>query len=340
MADLNIPRLLQSGRGVAKLVAPVVFLLLVLVAGMSSYYTVEPEERAVVKRFGAVVGGPRPPGLHFKLPFGIDRAYPVPTERVLKQEFGFRTRTVGQRTDYDKTDADREVSLMLTGDLNVIDVEWVVQYKVRDPILYLHRLRDATSTLRDISESVMRRIVGNRLGSAVLTIGRVEIAALARKRIQSILDEYESGIHVQNVEMQDVTPPGPVKPAFNEVNEARQEKEQLINEAERRRNEVVPRAEGEANQAIATAEGEATRRLNEARGEAARFEALVTEYSENPALTRQRLYLEALDDVLPRVGRIYVVNEGDAPLPLLHLDAEALDSRPGEPAARDEEGDR
>lgn len=313
-----------ASRAIVKGVIVVAILVPVLVGGLTSFYTVEPEERAVVKRFGAVVGAPRAPGLHFKLPFGIDRAYPVPTERVLKQEFGFGTRVAGQRTQYRKTDADRDVSLMLTGDLNVIDVEWVVQYKVRDPVLYLHRLRNPTETLRDISESVMRRIVGNRLGSEVLTIGRVEIASLSRERIQAILDEYESGIHVQNVEMQDVTPPEPVKPAFNEVNEARQEKEQLINEAEKRRNEVIPKAQGEARQTIATAEGEAARRLNEARGAAARFEALVLEYQKSAELTRRRLYLEAVDVVLPRAGRIYVVDEGGQPLPLLHLGRDAL----------------
>lgn len=313
----------QYGRRWVRLVPLAVAVILILIGVFSSYYTVDPEQRGVVKRFGAVVGEPRAPGLHFKVPFGVDRVYKVPTERVLKQEFGFQTVAAGQRTSYRRAASDLGVSLMLTGDLNVIDVQWVVQYQIADPVKYLHRLRNPTETLRDVTEAVMRRIVGNRLGSAVLTVGRVEIAALARERIQDILDEYDAGIHVRTIEMQDVTPPESVKPAFNAVNEARQEKEQLINEAERRRNEVIPRAEGEANQTIATAEGEATRRLNEAKGAATRFKAIAAEYQKNRELTRRRLYLEMIDVVLPQAKRIYVVGEQGGPVPLLHLDEAA-----------------
>lgn len=303
---------------------PIALVVIVLLIGaFTASYTVEPEERGVIKRFGAVVGEPREPGLHFKLPFGIDRVYRVPTERVLKEEFGFQTVAPSQRTSYRRTAADMGVSLMLTGDLNVIDVQWVVQYQVSDPVKYLHRVRNPVETLRDVSEAVMRRIVGNRLGSAVLTVGRVEIAAQARERIQGILDEYDAGIHVRTVEMQDVTPPESVKPAFNAVNEARQEKEQLINEAERRRNEVIPRAQGEAKQTIATAEGEATRRRNEARGAADRFSSIAAEYQKNRELTRRRLYLEMIETVLPRAKRLYVVGDEGGPVPLLHLDEAA-----------------
>lgn len=306
-----------------RLVPIALVLILLLIGAFTATYTVEPEERGVLKRFGAVVGEPRDPGLHFKLPFGVDRVYRVPTERVLKEEFGFQTVAPSQRTSYRRTAADMGVSLMLTGDLNVIDVQWVVQYQVSDPVKYLHRVRNPVETLRDVSEAVMRRIVGNRLGSAVLTVGRVEIAAQARERIQNILDEYDAGIHVRTVEMQDVTPPESVKPAFNAVNEARQEKEQLINEAERRRNEVIPRAQGEAKQTIATAEGEATRRRNEARGAADRFSSIAAEYQKNRELTRRRLYLEMIETVLPRAKRLYVVGDEGGPLPLLHLDEAA-----------------
>ncbi len=320
-------QLARAGRRWTLWVAAAALALLAVIGVFSSYYTVDPEERAVVKRFGAVVGEPRPPGLHFKLPFGIDQAVPVPTERVLKQEFGFRTIAAAQRTTYDRSQADLEVSLMLTGDLNVIDVQWVVQYQIADPAKYLHRLRDPTETLRDVSEAVMRRIVGNRLGSEVLTVGRVEIASQARERIQQILDQYDAGIHVRTVEMQDVTPPEPVKPAFNAVNEARQEKEQLINEAERRRNEVVPKAQGEAKQTIAQAEGDAARRINEALGAATRFTALATEYEKNPDLTRRRLYLEMIEQVLPGARHVYVVGDEGGPVPLLHLDEAAAAAR-------------
>jgi len=314
-------RLAEAGRRSRRWLPFAALALLVVLASLTSAYTVEPEERGVIKRFGAVVGEPREPGLHFKLPLGIDRAYMVPTERVLKEEFGFRTVDAARRTQYERQRADLDVSLMLTGDLNVIDVQWVVQYQVSDPVKYLHRLRDPTDTLRDVSEAVMRRIVGNRLGSAVLTVGRVEIAAQARERIQDILDEYGAGIHIRTVEMQDVTPPEEVKPAFNAVNEARQEKEQLINEAERRRNEVIPKAQGQAKQTIAQAEGNATERLNEAKGAAARFRAIAEEYQKNRDLTRRRLFLEMIDETLPQASRIYVIGKDGGPLPLLNLDS-------------------
>lgn len=293
--------------------------LFVLVGIATSFYTVQPEERAVVKRFGRVVSI-QEPGLHFKLPFWIDRAWPVPTERVLKEEFGFRTVATGIQSEYAKGGTHEDESLMLTGDLNVIDVEWIVQYRISDPDKYLHRVREQQKAIRDVSEAVMRRVVGNRMGSDVLTVGRVEIANQAREEIQQILDLYDMGVHVYTVEMQDVTPPDPVKPAFNEVNEARQEKERLINEAEKRRNQAVPRAQGQAQQQIAEAEGYAVERINRAKGEASRFKAILAEYLQAPDVTRRRLYLEMIDRVLPQIGRLYVVQEGQTmPIPLLNL---------------------
>jgi modulator of FtsH protease HflK len=274
----------------------------------------------VVKRFGRVVAI-NDPGLHFKLPYGIDRQYFVPTARVLKHEFGFRTEDVRGRNAYRKTDSDRSESLMLTGDLKVIDVEWVVQYRVVDPNAYLHRVFDPDRTMRDISEAVMRQIVGNSLGSDVLTEQRVQVATLARQRLQEILDSFEMGIQIGTVELQDVTPPDPVKPAFNEVNQAEQERERFINEAEKRRNQALPRARGEARQKLEAAQGYAAQRINRATGEVARFSAILGEYREAPDITRQRLYLEMIDKVLPRLGRVYVMEEGQmAPLPLLNLD--------------------
>jgi membrane protease subunit HflK len=291
--------------------------LILLAAIFSSYYTVEPEGRAVVKRFGKVVAI-TDPGLHFKLPFGIDRATFVPTERVHKEEFGFRTLRAGVRTQYsDQQFADE--SLMLTGDLNVIVVEWVVQYRIGDPERWMHAVKENISTIRDISEAVMRRIVGNRLGSDVLTVGRVDVALRAREEMQRILDIYGMGVHVSGVELQDVTPPDPVKPAFNEVNEARQEKERLVNLAEKERNQVIPRAQGEAAQTLSEAEAYTAERTNQAKGEAARFTAILTEYAKAREVTRQRLYLEMLDTVLPK-SNVYVIDKDAAgPLPLLDL---------------------
>ena len=294
---------------------------------LTSVYTVEPDGKAVVKRFGKV-HEIAPPGLHFKLPFGIDTATFVPTERILKEEFGFRTIQPGQRTKYRRDTSLKDESLMLSGDLNVIDVQWVVQYRISEPDHFLHRVRDQSETIRDISEAVMRRVVGNRLGSDVLTVGRVGVANEVRNAMQKILDEYEMGIHLVAIELQDVTPPDAVKPAFNKVNEARQERERLINEAEKERNRLVPTARGEAKQTIAEAKGYATNRINESKGASARFSAILKEYKQAKSVTRRRLYLEALDDVLPSVGKIYVMPDGAAgALPLLNLAQDAQQSK-------------
>lgn len=318
----------QAGAGI---VGAVVLVLLVW-AAMTSFYTVQPEERAVVKRFGSVVGI-TDPGLHFKAPFGIDQVQLVATERVLKQEFGFRSAgtRAGGRTAY-STEQFEDESLMLTGDLNMIDVEWVVQYRIADPIKFLYEMREPTRTLRDISESVMRRIVGNMLGSEVLTIGRVEIQQTAGEEIQQILDGYDAGIRISTVEMQDVVPPPAVQPAFNEVNEARQERERMINEAQKRVNQEIPNAKGAALRTVAEAEGYATERVNRAEGESLRFSAVLREYRQAPDVTRSRLYLETLNEVLPTIGQVLVVQDGQfGPLPLLDV------NRPGERGATGDE---
>lgn len=293
--------------------------LLLLWGTLSSFYTVQPEERAVVKRFGAVIKT-ADPGLHFKLPFGVDQVQLVKTERVLKQEFGFRTQNVeGDRTEYSQEDHPDE-SLMLSGDLNIIDVEWVVQYRISDPMKFLYHQRNPEGTLRDISESVMRRAVGNRLGSDVLTTARVEISNSVRDEIQAAMEKYDNGIRVVTVELQDVVPPAAVQPAFNEVNESRQERERMINEATKQANQEIPRAKGEANRLIAEAEGYAIERVNQARGETVRFSSILAEYRASPEVTRTRMYLETLNKVLPNVGAVYVVQDGQTgPIPLLNM---------------------
>jgi modulator of FtsH protease HflK len=308
---------------VAKQALGVAVTVLLLWGVMSAVYTVQPEERAVVKRFGAVVSI-SDPGLHFKLPWGIDQVQLVATERVLKQEFGFRSEgNGGARTRYSDKPFEDE-SLMLTGDLNIIDLEWVVQYRINDPIRFLYELREPTSTLRDISESVMRRVVGNRLGSDVLTVARVDIQRQGRDEIQAIMELYNAGVHIITVELQDVVPPPAVQPAFNEVNEARQERERMINEAQKRANQEIPRVRGEALRAVAEAQGYATERVNRALGESVRFTAVLEEYQRAPDVTRARLYLETLNEVLPRLGRVLVVQEEQVgPLPLLSIDQPA-----------------
>lgn len=308
-----------SGPGVGP-VTVIIGLIILAWGAFTSFYTVQPEERAVVKRFGRVIGI-TDPGLHFKLPFGLDVIQVVATERVLKQEFGFRTAesSPSERTRFSEEDFPSE-SLMLTGDLNIIQVEWVVQYRIDDPIRYLYGMRQPTGTLRDLSESVMRRVVGNRIGSEVLTIGRVEIANTAREEIQAAMDKYDNGIRIITVELQDVVPPPRVQPAFNEVNEARQELERMINEATMQANQAIPRARGTANRIISEAEGYATERVNRSLGETARFTAVLAEYRSVPEVTRSRLFLETLTQALPKIGSVLVVQDGQIPpLPLLNL---------------------
>ncbi|MBI4524126.1 MAG: FtsH protease activity modulator HflK [Deltaproteobacteria bacterium] len=309
-------------------IVPIFAALVILAFLWSSWFTVQPEETAVVRRFGRVVRTAGP-GLHFKFPFAIETVNLVPTARVLKEEFGFRTSIPGRRTQYESGDFSNE-SLMLTGDLNVIDVQWIVQYRIEDPMRYLFQVREQGETLRDVTEAVMRRVVGNRLGSDVLTVGRASVAAEVKEEMQKILSAYQTGIQIITVELQDVTPPDPVKPAFNEVNEARQDRERMINQAQEQANKVIPKARGEAKQSIAEAEGYATERVNQARGEATRFLAVLEEYERVPRVTRRRLYLEATSEMLRKAKGIYVVDSDQRALvPWL-----PLGSAPGERPAK------
>jgi len=298
----------------------------VLVLLWTVWFTVQPEETGIVQRFGKVVRTAGP-GLHFKLPYGIETIRTVPTARVLKEEFGFRTTTVatpGRRTQYADNKAYKTESLMLTGDLNVIDVQWIIQYRIEDPVRFLFYVRETPKTIRDITESVMRRVVGNRLGSDVLTVGRVEVSSEAKAEIQKILTEYETGVRLVTVELQDVTPPDAVKPAFNEVNEARQDRERTINQAQEQANKEIPKARGVAAQSISQAEGYALERVNRASGEANRFNAILDEYTRAPEVTRRRLYLESLAGFLAEMKGVYIVDtEQKALVPWLPLESGA-----------------
>jgi membrane protease subunit HflK len=305
--------------------------LALVVLFWSAWFTVQPEETGVVQRFGKVMHTAAP-GLHFKIPFGIDTVRLVPTARVLKQEFGFRTlaSVPGRKTQYSAGDAHTDESLMLTGDLNVIDVQWIIQYRIEDPISYLFKVRDTPKTIRDTTEAVMRRAVGNRLGSDVLTTGRVAVSSEAKAEIQKILSAYETGVRLVTVELQDVTPPDSVKPAFNEVNESRQDKEQTINKAEEQANREIPKARGVAPQSISEAEGYALERVNRAKGEADRFESILTEYLRAPQVTRRRLYLESMTGLLAGMHGLYIVDEDQkAMVPWLSVKSSAQQTTEG-----------
>jgi membrane protease subunit HflK len=305
----------------------VVVILLLLLAVSTSFYQVEPDEEGVVLRFGAFVDR-TPPGLHFKLPFGIDQVMQIPVRRQLTEEFGFRTQQAGVRSQFTSRNLEDE-SNMLTGDLNTAVVEWVVQYRIEDPELYLFKVRNGQETFRDMSEAVMREVVGDRTVNEVLTVGRQEITSVVQEKLQELCVLYEIGLRVDQVVLQDVTPPEPVKSAFNEVNQAEQERSQLISEAQAEYNKVVPRARGEAQQTISEAEGYALDRVNRAQGEAARFDALYQEYRKAPEVTRKRIYLETMREILPKTGRKVVVDsEIEGLLPLLDLQGGSTNLRP------------
>ena len=295
-----------------------VLILFVFAFLATSFYTVEADEVAVVLRFGKYAREAQP-GLHFKLPLGIEKAIGVPVRKVFKEEVGFRTLRAGVRTQYDTRDYPNE-SLLLTGDLNIADVEWVIQFKIKSPREYLFSIRDPKRALRDLSEAVMSAVVGDRTVTEVITVGRAETAAEVKRRLQPLLDLYEAGLDVTSVIPQDVTPPETVKPAFNAVNEARQEKERSINEALTDYNQVVPRAQGEAKKLISEAEGYALRRVNEARGDADRFNAIWQEYQNAKEVTRRRLYLETMSEILPTVKELYVIDgKSNTPIPILQF---------------------
>ena len=308
----KLPKLPASG------IRLIVIVIIVAILGMGSIYTVQPEEVAVVIRLGKVIGT-SDPGLHFKIPLGVDRVMKVPVQRQLKQEFGFETLQPGVRTQFSSRGHEGE-SNMLTGDLNAVVVEWVVQYRVVDPYNFMFKVRSVTETFRDMSEAVMRKVVGDRTVNEVLTVGRQEIEDLVMQELQLLNDQYETGIRVDQVVLQDVNPPDPVKPSFNEVNQAEQERERLINEAQSEYNKVIPRSEGVARQTIEQAEGYALNRVNRAEGDAARFEALYEEYRKAPEVTRTRLYLETMDRLLNQAGKKVIIDEEvEGLLPLMNL---------------------
>jgi membrane protease subunit HflK len=279
-----------------------------LIALLGSYYQVEPDEVGMVTRFGRFVRSTNP-GPHGKLPFGIERVQKVPVERQLKQEFGFRTVAADIESHFRKDEKTAAESLMLTGDLNVATVEWIVQYKISDPYKYLYKLRDVEQTFRLMSEASMRTVVGDHSVTELLTVGREAIAARAKELLSELCRLYDNGISVQQLVLQDVDPPESVKPSFNAVNQAIQERERAINEAWAEYNQEIPRARGLAEQKVQASEGYAVDRVNRAKGDAQRFVALEEEYRKAPEVTRTRIYQETLSAVLPGVGKKLIFDE-------------------------------
>jgi membrane protease subunit HflK len=297
---------------------PIIIGIILLIILFGAFFQIKPEELGVVTRYGKYARTVEP-GLNLKIPF-VERVYKVPVERQQKLEFGFRTTgTASNQSSYTKTNTKAE-SLMLTGDLNLADVEWVVQYRINNPYNFLFKVRDPENSLRDISEASMRQVVGDRTVNEVLTVGRTEVASSAQSMMQRLSDEYSLGVKIEQVVLQDVNPPDEVKAAFNAVNQAQQEKETLINEAKSAYNKVIPKARGQALETIQKAEGYALERVNNAQGEVARFSDLYTEYIKAPEVTRRRIYLETMNKVLPLLGnKIITDKNGNNVLPLLQM---------------------
>ena len=290
--------------------------IIILLTGL---YTVNPEEVGVIQRFGKYLSTTQP-GLHFKIPFGVDKLTKVKVKHVFKEEFGFRTIQAGVRTKYSTQSFNNE-AIMLTGDLNIADVEWIVQYRIKDPVKYLFNVRNVEETMHDVSESVVREVVGDRSVDEVIVLNRKEIADKSQIMLQEQLDIYNAGLEIVTINLQNVNPPTAVQPAFNNVNSAKQEKERIINEAWEKYNQVIPEAEGKSKRTVEEAEGYAVNRVNRANGDANRFIQMYNEYRYSKTVTRKRLYLEMMEKVLPNVEKKYIVDDAqNSILPLLNLE--------------------
>ncbi len=318
-----------SPAAIRRLVAGGVILAVIVAAGLTMMYQVEAQEEGVVLRFGRYLKT-SPPGLHWRLPFGIDRVQTVPSALVKKQDFGHISDDVASRRQR-RSASDpslKNVSLMLTGDLNIVEVPWTVQYRIKNSREFLFNVRNPDETLRDISEAAMRLVVGDHSITDILTEKRSDIELEVAELIRTTLDQYRAGIEIHALNIQNVTPPESVKAAFDDVTAARLEKETEINEAQQEYFKVIPEARGEAQQMEREAEGYYARRVNEAHGDVARFLALFEEYQRAPEVTRTRLYLEVISEVLPQIHHIYVVDD-DQQGPL-----QVLDLKQGAAAAR------
>lgn len=295
--ELQVGGKSTQSKGISQnVVIGILVFLFVLILALTSVYVVDQKEQGVVLLFGRF-SRLTEPGLHFKAPFGIERKYKVPTQVVLKEEFGFRTVRPGITTVYLGDDFPGE-SIMLTGDLNIVDVEWIIQYRIDDPVKWLFQVENQRKTIRDISQSVINLLVGDRAILDVIGAERANIELTGQDMMNELFDKYELGIRVTTVKLQNIVPPaGSVQAAFEDVNKAIQDRSRLINEGKQAYNEAIPKAKGEAEKLIQEAKGYAVERVNEAEGDVARFLQVLKEYKRNPAVTRTRLYLEMYEDV-------------------------------------------
>lgn len=319
----QLPSFGQNPHATRKL-ATIAVALGILYFFWTSFYTVPAESQGVVLRFGKLLKTVEP-GLHFKIPLGVDEASIIPTRRQLKLEFGFGTSGSTNPDQADTSDFDEQKS-MVTGDLNSALVEWVVQYRIADPTEFLFQVREPGQTLRDLSEACMREVIGDRTVDEVITVGRQDIEITALKRMQELVKLYNLGIRVDQVQLKNVNPPRQVESSFNEVNKAQQDRENMINIANGEYNKIIPKAKGEAEQTIQTAEGYRFKRVNEAEGDAAAFTSVLEQYVKAPEITRTRIYFETMAEAIPQMGPKIIVDESLRQfLPVLPLSQKPLE---------------
>ena len=306
--------------------APFIVLILLILTGVwSSFFTIPAESEGIVLRFGEFIKKV-PPGLHAKFPFGVDSIIAVPTQRQQKLEFGFSTRGYSN-PDQAGTEPEKEKS-MVTGDLNSALVEWIVQYRITEPENYLFDVREPGQTLRDISEAMMREVVGDRTVDEIITIGRQEIEDTVLSRMRELAKRYHLGVSINQVQLKNVNPPEPVQSSFNEVNRAQQDRENFINLANGEYNKAVPRARGEADQKIRAADGYRFKRINEAEGDVSAFSIVLEQYVKAPDVTRTRIYLETLGDVLPQARQQIIIDDKvQQILPMLPLPTSPMETQ-------------
>ena len=306
----------KEKKSTSKIVVTVLGVIILIILLATSIFIVDETERAVITRFGKFIGI-RPPGLHIKIPFGIDRNYIVNVRTVQTEEFGFRTMRSGNSPSYASQTSE---SVMLTGDLNIVDVEWIIQYRVEDPQAWVFNVLERRETMRDVSRSVINMLVGDRAIMAIMGSQRSEIESEALELMNSTFRGYKLGINVIAVKLQNVFPPSGVQQAFEDVNRAIQDRERLINEGQQSYNEEIPKAKGEAQRMIQVAQGYATERVNRARGDVARFNSVYNEYRRAPEVTKQRLYYEMIEEVFKNEDGMTVIDRNlDNFLPLMNL---------------------
>lgn len=287
-----------------KLISAIVIVALVALTIFSSLFVVDQTEQAVVTRFGRYVRTVGP-GLGWKLPYGIEKNYNVPTQKVQTLTFGYRSGDGSLSSAKSNTDE----SVMLTGDLNIVDVEWIVQYRIKDPRAWLFNVRDKETTIRDISQSIMNQLVGDLPILSVMSNQRTQIEYDAEREVQKIFDRYDFGIEIVTVKLQNIVPPkGDVQDAFEDVNKAIQDMNRLINEGKQYYNQEIPSTEGEAEKIVAEAEGYAKERVNKAKGDAARFDLIREEFERSEDITATRLYLEAMEEIMAGEGELTLID--------------------------------